>query len=232
MSRLGSHVDPLLAVFAPLWWVWPQPELLLTVQAVAVALGALPVHWLAEKHLHSQTAALGLALAYLLYPPIEWATLSEFHPVTLSCPLLLFAIWFLDEERLVPFAVFAVLAALGKEEIGLVVAGIGIWYALAHRRFAAGAAIAVAGVAATVVAVDVIVPHFHDGRRHRFSGATGRSVARPAGSSRTSSPTPASSSEPPSTSAASATWPHSCCRSRPCRLPPPSRWSSPHPRSR
>ncbi len=163
VSRLGSHVDPLLAVFAPLWWVWPRPELLLTVQAVAVALGALPVYWLAEKHLHSQTAALGLALAYLLYPPIEWATLSEFHPVTLSCPLLLFAIWFLDEERLGLFAAFAVLAALGKEEIGLVVAAIGVWYAFAHRRPAVGAAIAVAGVAATLVAVDVIVPHFHDG---------------------------------------------------------------------
>ena len=24
-SRLGSHVDPFLALFAPLWWVWPSP---------------------------------------------------------------------------------------------------------------------------------------------------------------------------------------------------------------
>ena len=26
MSRLGSHVDPLLVLFAPLWWIWPSPR--------------------------------------------------------------------------------------------------------------------------------------------------------------------------------------------------------------
>ena len=35
------------------------------------------------------------------------STLSEFHPVALACPLLLFAIWFLDEERLSSFAAAA-----------------------------------------------------------------------------------------------------------------------------
>ncbi len=42
--------------FAPLWWVWPDPELLLVVQAVAIALGALPVFLLARKHLGSERA--------------------------------------------------------------------------------------------------------------------------------------------------------------------------------
>ena len=51
ISRLGSHFDPILALLAPLWWLWPDPELLLVVQAVAVASGALPVFWLARKHL-------------------------------------------------------------------------------------------------------------------------------------------------------------------------------------
>ena len=41
VSRLGAHFDPILAAFAPLWLVWPSPDLLLVTQAVAVALGAL-----------------------------------------------------------------------------------------------------------------------------------------------------------------------------------------------
>ncbi|MBD0349128.1 MAG: DUF2079 domain-containing protein, partial [Thermoleophilia bacterium] len=102
-------------------------------------------------------------LAYLLYPPLEWATLSEFHPVTVSCPLLLFAFWYLDEHRLLPFALFAGAAALGKEQIPLVIAAMGIWYALARRRWAAGAAIALLGTATAVVAVEVVVPHFSEG---------------------------------------------------------------------
>ncbi len=31
ISRLGAHFDPLVAVFAPLWWLWPSPDLLLVV---------------------------------------------------------------------------------------------------------------------------------------------------------------------------------------------------------
>ena len=161
ISRLGAHFDPILAAFAPLWLAWPSPDMLLVAQAVAVALGALPVFWLARKHLGSDRIALGFALAYLIYPPTQWLTLNEFHPVALACPLLLYAIWFLDEGRLVPFAGCAIVAATTKEEIALVVAGLGIWYALAHGRRWTGAAVAAAGVAAALIAIEVVIPHFN-----------------------------------------------------------------------
>ena len=161
ISRLGAHFDPILAAFAPLWLVWPSPDALLVAQAVAVAVGALPAFWLARKHLGSDRAALGFALAYLIYPPTQWLTLNEFHPVALACPLLLFAIWFLDEGRLLPFAACALVAATTKEEIALVVAGLGIWYALAHGRRRTGAAVAAAGVAAALIAIEVVIPHFN-----------------------------------------------------------------------
>ena len=67
-SRLGAHFDPILATFTPLWLVWPSPDMLLVTQAVAVALGALPVYWLARKHLGSERAGVGFALAYLALP--------------------------------------------------------------------------------------------------------------------------------------------------------------------
>ena len=161
ISRLGAHFDPILAAFAPLWLVWPSPDALLVAQAVAVAFGALPVFWLARKHLGSDRVALGFALAYLIYPPTQWLTLNEFHPVALACPLLLYAIWFLDEDRLLPFAACAIVAATTKEEIALVVAGLGIWYALAHGRRWTGAAVAAAGVAAALIAIEVVIPHFN-----------------------------------------------------------------------
>jgi uncharacterized membrane protein len=170
VSRLGAHVDPILVLFAPLWWIWPHPSLLLTVQALAVALGALPLFWLARKHTGSDDAALGFSLAYLLFPATEWLTLNEFHPIALACPLLLFAIWYLDEDRLLPFAFFALLAALTREEIPLVIAGLGLWYALSHRRWLAGGVIAAAGLAAAGVAVQVVIPHFHHGSKSSFYG--------------------------------------------------------------
>jgi uncharacterized membrane protein len=170
VSRLGAHVDPILVVFAPLWWLWPSPSLLLTAQAIAVALGGLPLYWLTDKHTGSERAALGLSLSYLLFPAAEWMTLNEFHPVALACPLLLFAIWYLDKVRLGLFAVFALLAVLTREEIGLVVAGLGIWYALGRRRWAAGGAIAAAGIGAALLAIEVVIPHFRHGAASSFFG--------------------------------------------------------------
>jgi len=160
--RLGAHVDPVLALFAPLWWIWPSPNLLLVAQDVALAFGAWPVFLLARKHLRSGRAGVAFALAYLLYPATTWTALNEFHPVALATPLLLAAIWALDEDRLWSFAVFALLAATTKEEIPLVVSALGIWYVLARGRRGAGAAIAAAGLAWSTVALAVVIPHFNE----------------------------------------------------------------------
>jgi uncharacterized membrane protein len=170
ISRLAAHVDPILILFAPLWWIWPSPNMLLVVQAVVIALGALPVCWLAHKHLGSGRAGLGFALAYLLYPATGWLALNEFHPVALATPLLLFAFWYLDEDRLLPFALYAVAASACKEEIPLVVAGFGLWYALARRHWVAGGTIAAAGAAWAAIAIGIVTPHYNAGAESDFYG--------------------------------------------------------------
>jgi uncharacterized membrane protein len=168
VSRLAAHVDPILVLLAPLWRIWPSPDMLLVVQAIAVAAGAFPVFELARKHLGSERAALGFALVYLVLPATQWLTLNEFHPVALACPLLLFAFRYLDDDRLVPFVIFALLAAAAKEEIALVVAGFGVWYALTRPHRTAGAAIVAAGALWFGLAVGVVVPHFNHGGTSSF----------------------------------------------------------------
>jgi uncharacterized membrane protein len=170
ISRLAAHVDPILALYGPLWWIWPSPDLLLVTQALAVASGAWPVYLLARKHLASSRAGLGFALAYLLYPATGWLTLNEFHPVALATPLLLFAFWYLDSDRLLPFALFAIAAAACKEEIALVVAGFGVWYAVTRRRWLEGGLVAALGVAWSAIAIGVVIPHFHATGESDFYG--------------------------------------------------------------
>jgi uncharacterized membrane protein len=160
--RLGVHADPFLALLAPLWWIWPSPLMLLVVQIVAVASGALPVYWLARKRLGDARAAAGFAAVYLLYPATQYNALTYAgpHAVSFAVPLILFAVWFLDNDRLVPFAVTAVLAAATKEEIGLAVGCLGIWYAVSHGRRLVGATIFALGLAVTLVDFFVVIPHF------------------------------------------------------------------------
>ena len=160
--RLGVHVDPFLALLAPLWWIWPSPLMLLVVQTLAIASGALPVYWLARKRLGDERAAACFAAAYLLYPATQFNALTNSgpHAVSFAVPLILFAIWFLDNDRLVPFGVAALLAASTKEEIPLAIGCLGIWYAVAHGRRLVGATIFALGLTATLVDFLVIIPHF------------------------------------------------------------------------
>lgn len=160
VSRLAYHVDPILVLLAPLWMIWPSPLLLAAVQVVACALGALPVFWLGRHHLHSEKAAALMALVYLSYPWLAWTASDAMHPVTLAIPLFLYAIWFLETGKLGRFALFAVLVMATGELMGLSVAALGIWFALARGRRAAGVVTAVLGVAWSVVAVEVVVPAF------------------------------------------------------------------------
>jgi uncharacterized membrane protein len=163
VSRLGFHVDPILMLFAPLWLVAPTPLTLIFVNVVALTLGALPVFWLARKHLGSEGTAALLALTYLAYPWLAWNALDSFHPVSLAIPLLLFSIWFLETDRLWRFAVCALLILSTGELMGATIAALGLWYTFARGRRRAGFLIACLALAWSAVALYVVVPAFSDG---------------------------------------------------------------------
>ena len=163
LSRLAGHVDPILVLLTPLWAIVPSPLTLAAAQIAAVSLGALPVLWLGRRHLGSDTAATLVALAYLAYPWLAWTALDAIHPVTLAIPLLLYAIWALDSDRIWAFAAFAVLTAASGELLGLTIGALGVWYALARGRRRAGFLIVTLGTAWTFVALLVVVPAFADG---------------------------------------------------------------------
>jgi uncharacterized membrane protein len=166
--RLGSHVDPALFLFVPFWWIHSGPETLIIGQAAALAAGVYPVVRLALKYTGSSLAAALLGGWYLAFPWVLWSAINDVHPVTLAIPLLLYAIWFLDEHHLGRFALFAALAMTGGELIGLTVAGLGVWYGIRYRRRVAGLGIAAGGAAWTATCLLLVIPAFNEGRPSRF----------------------------------------------------------------
>jgi uncharacterized membrane protein len=163
VSRLGIHVDPIIVLLAPLWRLWPSPVMLLSCQAIALAFGAVPLFWLARKHLARDRDATFIALAYLLCPSVGWNALFEFHAVAFAVPLLLLTVWFLDEERYVAFVIAATGAMLCQEQIGLVIAFLGLWYALSKGRLAIGLRITALGLAVSAIDFGVVLRHYSGG---------------------------------------------------------------------
>ncbi len=163
MSRLGAHVDPILALFALPWLVWPSPVMLLVAQAVIVATGAWPAYRLGTRVTRDPTAGALLAGAYLLYPALGFLVLNEFHPVALATPLLLWAFLYMEENRWVRAAVFLVLAAACKEDVPLVIAFMGAYFAL-RKRSPWPLIVTALGIAWFAIAVWVVIPHFNGGQ--------------------------------------------------------------------
>jgi len=173
ISRLAAHVDPVLVAFAPLLAVWRSPASLLVAQAVIVATGAVPIFALGRRWLGDDRLALAGAAVYLLYPPLMWATLTEFHPVTLAIPLLAWCIWAAETRRDAVLVACAVLACLTKEEVGLSLVMLGLWMAVRHGRRRAGALLAAASAAWVAVAFAVVIPHFNGGHGSQFAARYG-----------------------------------------------------------
>lgn len=163
MSRLGSHVDPILALFALPWLVWPSPVMLLVLQAVVVGTGAWPAYRLGTRVTRDPRAGAMLAGAYLLYPALGFLVLNEFHPVALATPFLLWAFLCIEEDRWWWAVPFLVLAAACKEDVPLVIALMGAYFALRKRSWRP-LILTAAALAYFAAAVWVIIPHFNGGQ--------------------------------------------------------------------
>jgi uncharacterized membrane protein len=154
LPLLADHFSLILYALAPLYWLWPSAKMLLLAQTLALALGALPLYALARKRLHSELWALLLALAYLLYPVLQWSGTFEFHPDTFATPLLLAAFWFLDERRWKPYFLCLALALLTKETVGLTVLAVGLYALRTDKRIGwATVALAVGGMSAALLTI-------------------------------------------------------------------------------
>ncbi len=174
VSRLGSHVDPLLVVLVPFQWITDSAAPLLVVQAVAVAAGAIPAFLLGRLWLRDDRLAVAGALMWLLYAPIQWAVVTDLHAVTLAAPLLMLAIWAAETRRNWVLGISLFLALMGKEQVGLAVAILGVWIIVRQRRWITGAVVSVAALAWTAVSVLVIIPAAGSGLPEPFEQRFGR----------------------------------------------------------
>jgi len=155
---LSDHWSPILAVLAPFYWLHDGPATLLVAQGVLFAL-AVPPLWVFTARELGPRAAYCVAAAYALSLPIMAAVTFDFHEVAFV-PVLtaVMAERFQAGRRGLGIAA-AVALLLVKEDMGLLVAGFGVYLLLTRRRWT-GLGFAVGGLVATWLASHVLIPAF------------------------------------------------------------------------
>ena len=159
MNLFGDHFAPILFFLTPLYWLRGNAPALISVQTIALAMGAIPIYFIAKDKLDSRWLPLGIAGAYLLYPALQYVNLFDFHPESIGLVFLLYAFWAIERRKFAWFYVLCLGAAFCKEDMVLAVLVLGvIVYFLYDKR--AGLIVAVGSLVYFVVVVVVLIPHF------------------------------------------------------------------------
>lgn len=133
-NLFGDHSSFILLFVVPLYWFVESTALLLVIQAVIVASGAIPVFLATRWLMGSGAQAMPFVLMYLLHPAVSWTVLENYHPDSFLGPLVATAIWAALVGRWRLYAVAVVLSLLVKEDVAFVMAPLGLWVAVYRDR--------------------------------------------------------------------------------------------------
>ncbi|HUX69492.1 MAG TPA: DUF2079 domain-containing protein [Cellulomonadaceae bacterium] len=155
---LGDHFHPIVALLAPLYWVWDDPRMLLLAQSALLAVSTLVVWRFTRRKLTSGWATV-LTVGYALGWPLQGMINFDFHEVAFAIPLLAWAVDALDRRSDGELAAASALLLLVREDMGALVAVLGVLRALRRPR-RLGVALVAGGAACLVLVTGVLIPHF------------------------------------------------------------------------
>lgn len=132
-SFLGVHFSPILLAIVPLYWLFPYAATLLVLQAVVVAVGAIPTYLIA-KRAGKDKRALAFSALYLFYPPLLGANLYDFHVESFLPVLLLFAFHFTESRRYAKAMVPIMLSLVTTEASPPLISFMMLYFIIVERR--------------------------------------------------------------------------------------------------
>jgi uncharacterized membrane protein len=183
-NLLGDHFQPIVAVLAPLFRVFPSSATLVVGQALLAAASIFPVSQLAREKLGTGPAR-AIAVAYAFCWGLQQLAQFDFHEIAFAVPLLAFSLSALARGNTRAAVCWALPLVFVKEDQGFTVAAIGIYLIVAglrapipdpknpadpdgRGRMKAGQFLLIWGFAWSFVAIGVIIPHFSPGHLYQY----------------------------------------------------------------
>jgi uncharacterized membrane protein len=191
-NLLGDHFQVIVALLAPFFRVFPSPATLLAAQALLIAVSVFPVT-AAAVWLLGRGAGRCVGFAYGFSWGLQQMIDFDFHEIAFAVPLLAFSLSALVRGRPRAAVWWAMPLVFVKEDQGFTVAAIGllmlmagifsgegggtgrgVWGARRARgprlsgSIGGGAFLTVWGLAWSLLAITVIIPHFNADHRYLY----------------------------------------------------------------
>ena len=171
-NLLGDHFQPIVGLIAPVFLLVPSAATLLVVQALLTAVSVVPVSRAAASRLGAGAGRM-IGAAYGLSWGLQQMIDFDFHEIAFAVPLLACSLSALLRGKVRAAAVWALPLVFVKEDQGFTVAAIGILIAVmslaragkdgpaARAALRWGVLLTVWGLAWSVLAITVLIPHFN-----------------------------------------------------------------------
>jgi uncharacterized membrane protein len=175
-NLLGDHFQPIVALIAPFFRLFPSPATLLVAQALLTAVSVFPVVQAASDKLGT-AAGRAIGLAYGFSWGLQQMINFDFHEIAFAVPLLAFSLSALLRGRTRAALLWALPLVFVKEDQGFTVAAIGLLLLVTGTRtrvpdrasrIRGGALLVVWGLAWSLLAITVIIPHFNPEHRYYY----------------------------------------------------------------
>jgi uncharacterized membrane protein len=190
-NLLGDHFQPIVALIAPFFRLFPSAATLLVAQTLLVALSVFPVSRLAREKLGTGPGR-AIAIAYGLSWGLQQMIEFDFHEVAFAVPLLAFSLSALARGQLRAGVWWALPLVFVKEDQGFTVAAIGLYLIIAglraqssqdshadpdsqdsqspdgRRWTKAGLFLLIWGFAWSFLAIGVIIPHVNPAHQYDY----------------------------------------------------------------
>lgn len=138
VNILAGHFSPILFLFAPFYLIWPNPKMLLILQAAVMVFAAWPLYILAQSKTHDRFISVAIISAYLFFIGTQWSILNEFHEITVTPLLITFVYLSLEKRNNRMLLISVILLFLVKEELALLNGSFGLMMIFAYRRIKEG----------------------------------------------------------------------------------------------
>lgn len=133
-NLLKDHYYFILVLIAPIYSIFKNAIFILILQSCAITLSAIPIFMIAYEKLKDKWFSLLIACSYLLYPLVLRIPFFESRPEYYAIPLLLFAFYAIEKNRLKTFLVLVFFAVLCKEEVFLATIMFGLYIMFFKRK--------------------------------------------------------------------------------------------------
>lgn len=140
LSHFAVHFSPVLYLLMPFCYIFKATDVLVWAQILLVFSGIFPLWLICKRVGLSNIRSTVISLLFLLYPAMSSGAFYDFHENAFLTPLILWTLYFIHAEKIIPTFIFALGVLTVKEDAAIYVAFIAFYLFFSRKKYWQGAA--------------------------------------------------------------------------------------------